>query len=74
MDSPSIFGLPMNIDRSVQRFSIQQIVRGVKQLTAFRAKNIAFDRKVWSKVLSPVLKLWKHLYKKIKEGNGIPKI
>lgn len=31
-DSPNIFGLPFNIDRSVQRFNTSLVIDGMKRL------------------------------------------
>lgn len=73
VDSPQMFGLPMNIDKSVQRYNTQLLKKSMLALMAVGAEQLKFDREVWTQQLSPTLKLWKQLMKKIKDG-GIPKI
>ena len=75
-DSPQMFGLPPNIDRSVQRFNSQKYINELKAITAISKEDLKFDREMWSKALGPILKLWKSIYKpdgfrsiKIKPGN-----
>ena len=75
-DSPQMFGLPPNIDRSVQRFNSQKYINVLKAITAISKEDLKFDREMWAKALGPILKLWKSIYKpdgfraiKIKPGN-----
>ena len=63
IDSPEIFGLPSNIDRSVQRFNSQKIIQSLKQLQSISAEDLKFNREKWTAQLGPVLKLWKTLIK-----------
>jgi len=72
-DSPSFFGLPINIDRSVQRFNTNMVIEGMKRLQAGSTENIKFDREKWNELLGPIIKLWKTLYKQVKE-KGVPQI
>jgi dynein heavy chain 2 len=37
IDNPEIFGLPANIDRSVQRFNSNQVINELKSLAAASA-------------------------------------
>jgi len=62
-DSPEIFGLPSNIDRSVQRFNSQKILVSLKQLQSISAEDLKFNREKWMAQLGPLLKLWKTLVK-----------
>ena len=73
VDNPSIFGLPMNIDRSVQRFNTSLVIDGMKKLAAGGADDLKFDREKWSIMLGPLIKLWKSLHKQITE-KGLPQI
>eukprot|EP01022_Parablepharisma_sp_SALTPOND_P023029 TRINITY_DN475_c0_g1_i1.p1 TRINITY_DN475_c0_g1~~TRINITY_DN475_c0_g1_i1.p1 ORF type:complete len:3195 (-),score=434.63 TRINITY_DN475_c0_g1_i1:26360-35944(-) len=62
-DTPEIFGLPSNIDRSVQRFNSQKILHALKQLQSISAEDLKFNREKWMAQLGPLLKLWKSLIK-----------
>lgn len=72
-DSPNLFGLPFNIDRSVQRFNTGIVIEGMKKLLAGSTENIKFDREKWAELLNPLIKLWKTLLKQVTE-KGIPQI
>ncbi len=72
-DNPSIFGLPGNIDRSVQRFNTGQVIEGLKKLQTGSTENLKFDREKWNEMLAPIIKLWKSLLKQVTE-KGIPQI
>eukprot|EP00826_Nyctotherus_ovalis_P001546 TRINITY_DN10251_c0_g1_i1.p1 TRINITY_DN10251_c0_g1~~TRINITY_DN10251_c0_g1_i1.p1 ORF type:complete len:204 (+),score=27.23 TRINITY_DN10251_c0_g1_i1:278-889(+) len=63
VDSPEIFGLPMNIDRSVQRFNSQKILLALKQLQSISSEDLKFNKEKWSEQLGPLLKLWESLVK-----------
>jgi len=62
-DSPQLFGLPTNIDRSVQRFNSQQVVHSLKSLAAVSAEELRFDKEKWSQLLGPVCQLWATAYR-----------
>jgi len=72
-DNPSFFGLPVNIDRSVQRFNTNMVIEGMKRLQAGSTENLKFDREKWNEMLGPIIRLWKTLYKQVKE-KGVPTI
>ena len=63
IDNPDIFGLPVNIDRSVQRFNSNQVVSGLKGLAAASAQETRFDKEKWTEQLGPICQLWMNLYK-----------
>jgi len=73
IDNPHLFGLPMNIDRSVQRFNTSLVMEGMKKLATGGADDLKFDREKWSEMLGPIIKLWKSLFKQLTE-KGLPKI
>jgi dynein heavy chain 2 len=73
VDTPNIFGLPMNIDRSVQRFNTTLVTEGMKKLATGGADDLKFDREKWSTVLGPLIKLWKNLHKQVTD-KGLPRI
>jgi len=62
-DVPSQFGLPTNIDRSVQRFNSTAVLTSLKQLAAVSAEELRFDKHVWTAKLGPICQLWTNLYK-----------
>ncbi|XP_040068802.1 cytoplasmic dynein 2 heavy chain 1 [Ixodes scapularis] len=60
-DSPAYFGLPSNIDRSVQRTLSAQAVSQLRTLARPSEAAGKLDVQGWSSELSPVLNLWKKL-------------
>jgi len=60
---PQLFGLPDNIDRSVQRFNSQRVISQLKSLAAVSSSELRFDKEKWSKILGPVCQLWQTIYK-----------
>ena len=62
-DTPSIFGLPSNIDSSVQRFNCMKVIYSLKQLQAISAEDLKFNREKWGQLLGPLWKLWQTLIK-----------
>lgn len=63
-DAPSLFGLPANIDRSVQRFNSTAVVASLKQLAAVSAEELRFDKAKWTQGLAPICQMWVSLYQK----------
>jgi len=57
-DVPSQFGLPANIDRSVQRFNSNAVITQLKQLAAVRTEELRFDKAKWTAGLSPIVQMW----------------
>lgn len=62
-DVPALFGLPANIDRSVQRFNSQQVINQLKKMAAVSEGELRFDLAKWTKVLGPICSAWAQLYK-----------
>lgn len=58
-----MFGLPSNIDRSVQRFNSTQVVMQLKSLSAVSAEELRFDKEKWTEQLSPLLQLWQNVFR-----------
>jgi len=54
IDNPDIFGLPSNIDRSVQRFNSNIVLLGLKGLAAAGAQELRFDKEKWTEQLGPI--------------------
>lgn len=64
MDTPELFGLPSNIDRSVQRFNSTQVINNLKNLMSVSAQELRFDKLKWQELLGPICSLWQNVYKK----------
>jgi len=47
-DVPEIFGLPSNIDRSVQRFNSNNVISDLESLAAASAQELRFDKEKWT--------------------------
>ncbi|UJR10563.1 hypothetical protein I4U23_014763 [Adineta vaga] len=60
-DTPSLFGLPANIERSAQRMNSAQIINSLKILQRTDVEVEKFDKEKWSILLAPLLNLWKKL-------------
>lgn len=64
IDQPALFGLPANIDRSVQRFNSGNVITQLKQLAAVSEDELRFDKKKWTTQLGPICQNWNNLYRK----------
>ena len=51
---PTLFGLPTNIDRSVQRFNSNAVISQLKQLAAVSETEMRFDKQKWTIALGPI--------------------
>eukprot|EP00455_Lapot_gusevi_P046342 TRINITY_DN6084_c0_g1_i4.p1 TRINITY_DN6084_c0_g1~~TRINITY_DN6084_c0_g1_i4.p1 ORF type:complete len:746 (-),score=233.94 TRINITY_DN6084_c0_g1_i4:98-2335(-) len=60
-DNPQIFGLPLNIEGSVQRTSSTEIISQLKRLAVSASLTSKFNRDVWRVQLHPTLQLWTNL-------------
>jgi hypothetical protein len=58
IDNPSLFGLPKNIDKVVQRNNSMQTIACLKRLTSFSADTGQLKKEDWYKILTPLLKSW----------------
>ena len=63
-DNPLLFGLPTNIDRSVQRFNSTSVINQLKQLSAVSAEELRFDKAKWTQSLGPICQMWQSIYKR----------
>ena len=68
VDSPEVFGLPANIDRSVQRAQSTIVLEKLGMMASAAAGIGGFDREEWKKSLGPLLSLWSKL---IESNEGI---
>lgn len=60
-DEPSMFGLPANIDRAIQRTKSTVVLAQMKALQRPILASFAFDREHWRSELGPLLDLWEKL-------------
>lgn len=60
-DPPSIFGLPDNIERSVQRTASARVIADLRALSVSEGAARAFDRERWRAQLGPLLETWAKL-------------
>jgi len=73
IDEPGLFGLPSNIERSLQRTTSEAVIAQLRQLSAATAEGMKFDREVWRKQLGPVIEMWEKITEStpnIKEQGG----
>ena len=63
LDNPEIFGLPTNIDRSVQRFNSNLVIKELKSLAAASVQELRFDKEKWTEQLGPICTLWNNVFK-----------
>jgi dynein heavy chain 2 len=62
-DSPQVFGLPMNIDKAVQRYNTGQMITSLKILQQVSAEELKFEKEKWSLILGPIINFWQSIYK-----------
>ena len=72
IDDPSIFGLPRNIDKAVQRAATEAVLGSLKTLSLAVEEGGGLNKEEELKLLSPVLKLWTQTYKQIKDSKFPP--
>lgn len=62
-DTPSYFGLPQNIDKAVQRYTIQGVVAGLKSMGSVVGLDLKFEKEKWVQMLNPLITMWGQLGK-----------
>ncbi|CAM9367763.1 unnamed protein product [Discosporangium mesarthrocarpum] len=70
MDHPSVFGLPDNIERSVQRAGSSSVIAGLRRLSAGTVGKGKFDRETWRAQLGPLLEAWDKLSSSMGASSG----
>ncbi|OQS05963.1 dynein heavy chain [Thraustotheca clavata] len=60
-DPPRLFGLPDNIERSVQRTASSAVIAQLRTLTSSAQASSKFDREKWRVVLGPLIENWTKL-------------
>ena len=57
-----MFGLPLNVDRSVQRYISSQVLLKLNGIYSISSDTKKFDKAVWTEKLSPLLDMWNSIY------------
>lgn len=60
-DTPAVFGLPDNIERSMQRTLSADVIAQLKALSASEEAAQTFDREKWRAQLGPLIETWSKL-------------
>lgn len=60
-DSPALFGLPANINRSLQASNSAAVVGALRAMSVSQAAAQGFHRDKWRAQLAPLLRLWEQL-------------
>ncbi|KAI8896032.1 dynein heavy chain and region D6 of dynein motor-domain-containing protein [Globomyces pollinis-pini] len=60
-DNVVLFGLPANIDRTMQSNTSQEIISKLQLLTRDNVQTLRFNKDQWAQQLLPFLQLWKKL-------------
>ena len=66
VEPPALFGLPANIDRSLQRANSTRVIGQLKLLTIPSEAGGKFNREQWAAQLTPIIQAWQ----KMTEGGG----
>ena len=69
-DGPVMFGLPLNIQRSLQRANSARVVGQLKALASLTGAAAKFDREKWRVGLQSILELWDRLVGNLDVGSG----
>jgi dynein heavy chain 2, cytosolic len=62
IDDPSLFGLPLNVDRSVQRYISTGVISKLNIIYSISSDSLKFDKIKWAEKISPLLNIWKNIY------------
>ena len=79
VDTPSQFGLPLNVERSVQRAKSSAVISQLKKLARSMAllgsggSGNKFNREQWRTELGPLIELWDRLIKSSRDVLDKPK-
>lgn len=61
-ETPETFGLPANIERSVQRANSSTVIGQLKILEVTVSEGTRFNREQWATQLSPIVQLWQKVF------------
>jgi len=60
-DPPSLFCLPDNMERSLQRTTSSNVIKQLRALSAVDVAASKYDREKWRAQLGPILELWQQM-------------
>ena len=60
-NSPSLFSLPVNVDRMVQVTNSKNVITSLRTMVLASGASSGFDRDAWSAALRPLLRSWDKL-------------
>ena len=60
-NSPKLFSLPVNVDRTVQVTDSERVIDSLRAMATAAGTSLGFDREGWSVALSPLLRAWERL-------------
>ena len=60
-NSPKLFSLPVNVDRTVQVTDSERVIDSLRTMATAAGTSLGFDREAWSVGLSPLLRSWERL-------------
>jgi dynein heavy chain 2 len=61
-DNPLMFGLPLNVDRSVQRYVSTQVLNKLNSIYSISSDMKKFDKEIYAEKLAPLLNMWKSIF------------
>jgi len=61
-DNPLMFGLPLNVDRSVQRYVSTQVLNKLSSIYSISSDTKKFDKEVYAEKLAPLLNMWRSIF------------
>ena len=61
-DNPEMFGLPLNVDRSVQRYVSTQVLLKLNSFYSISTDIQKLNKTLWAEKLAPLLQMWKNIY------------
>ena len=56
-NSPRLFSLPVNVDRTVQVADSEHVIASLRAMAAAAGTSLGFDREAWSVALAPLLRV-----------------
>jgi dynein heavy chain 2 len=60
-NSPKLFSLPLNVERTVQVSDSERVIASLRAMASLAGTKLGFDRESWSIVLAPLLRAWERL-------------
>ena len=60
-NSPKLFSLPVNVDRTAQVTNSELVISSLRTMAVAAGTLMGFDREAWSVALAPLLRSWERL-------------